>query len=69
MKMVVTIKIEGMMCNGCSDRVRKALEALPEVKSAIVSHEAGTAVVTTNTDVDIAVLNNAVLDQGFDVVG
>jgi Cu2+-exporting ATPase len=41
-----TLKIEGMMCAHCEARVKKALEALPEVASAAVSHEAGTAVVT-----------------------
>lgn len=67
--MNVTLKIEGMMCNGCSDRVRKALEALPEVKSTIVSHEAGTAIVIANDGTPVSVLENAVLDQGFDIVG
>lgn len=41
-----TIKIEGMMCNHCEMHVKKALEALDGVKSAEVSHTAGTAVVT-----------------------
>lgn len=66
--MEVTIKIEGMMCNGCSERVRKALERLPEVEKAVVSHEAGTAVVTAAADTDVSVLKNAVLNQGFDVI-
>lgn len=65
--MEITIKIEGMMCNGCSERVRKALEALPEVEKAVVSHEAGNAVITAADGSDVAVLKNAILDQGFDV--
>ena len=40
-----TMEIKGMMCGHCEARVKKALEALPEVTEAIVSHEAGTAVV------------------------
>ena len=39
------MEIKGMMCGHCEARVKKALEALPEVTEAIVSHEAGTAVV------------------------
>lgn len=35
-----------MMCGHCEARVKKALEALPEVDEAVVSHEAGTAIVT-----------------------
>ena len=37
------MKIEGMMCGHCEARVKKVLEALPEVEEAVVSHEAGTA--------------------------
>ena len=44
--MTKTIKIEGMMCGHCEATVKKALEALSQVDSAEVSHEAGTAVVT-----------------------
>ena len=44
--MTKTMKIEGMMCGHCEARVKKVLEALPEVETAEVSHEAGTAIVT-----------------------
>ncbi len=43
--MTKTMKVEGMMCGHCEASVKKGLEALPEVTEAIVSHEAGTAVV------------------------
>ena len=46
-----TLKVEGMMCGHCEARVKKALEALPEVDEAVVSHEAGTAIVTLNAEV------------------
>ena len=64
-----TLKIEGMMCTHCSGRVKKALEELPGVVSAEVSHENGTAVVTTSAPVDDATLKKAVEDQGYQVVG
>lgn len=37
------VKIDGMMCNGCSTAVKEALESFDEIKSAVVSHENGTA--------------------------
>ena len=49
-QMTTTLKIEGMMCPHCEARVKKALEALDGVDSAVVSHEAGTAVVTGSAD-------------------
>ena len=63
-----TMKIEGMMCGHCEARVKKCLEALPQVDQAEVSHENGTAIVTLNADVDDAVLTKAVEDQDYKVI-
>ena len=67
--MIKTMKIEGMMCGHCEARVKKVLEALPEVDAAEVSHEAGTAVVTLNAGIDDDVLKKAVEDQDYKVLG
>ena len=66
--MTKTMKIEGMMCGHCEARVKKVLEALPEVDAAEVSHEAGTAVVTMNAEVSDDVLKKAVEDQDYKVL-
>jgi len=63
-----TMKIEGMMCMHCEARVKKTLEALECVESAVVSHEAGTAVVTLKEAVDNEVLKNAVEAQDYPVI-
>ena len=62
-----TMEIKGMMCGHCEARVKKALEALPEVTEAIVSHEAGTAVVKLSAAVSDDVLKKAVEDQDYEV--
>ena len=62
-----TLKIEGMMCPHCEARVKKALEALPEVDSALVSHESGTAEVTLNAEIAHEALAAAVTAQGYEV--
>ena len=67
--MTKTMKIEGMMCGHCEARVKKVLEALPEVDAAEVSHEAGTAVVTLNAEIDDSVLKKTVEDQDYKVIG
>ena len=64
-----TLKVEGMMCGHCEARVKKALEALPEVDEAVVGHEAGTAIVTLNAEVADDVLKNAVEAQDYKVTG
>ena len=67
-KMEKTLTIEGMMCGHCEARVKKALEALPEVKEAVVSHEAGTAVVTLESAVSDEALKEAVEAQDYKVI-
>lgn len=63
-----TMKIEGMMCGHCEARVKKALEALPEVSAANVSHESGTAVVTLSGALTDEALKKAVEDQDYKVL-
>ncbi len=63
-----TMKIEGMMCGHCEARVKKALEALPEVSAANVSRESGTAVVTLSGALTDEALKKAVEDQDYKVL-
>ena len=67
--MTKTIKIEGMMCNHCENTVKKALEALDQVQEAVVSHEAGTAVVTLTGEVADDVLKEAIEAKDYTFVG
>ena len=66
-QMTRTMKIEGMMCAHCEARVKKTLEALDGVDSAVVSHEAGTAVITG--DADFETMKAAVEAQDYKVLG
>ena len=62
-----TIKIEGMMCGHCEMTVKKALEALPGVAEATVSHEKGQAVVRMTADVPADTLKEAIEAKDFKV--
>ena len=66
--MTKTMKIEGMMCGHCEARVKKTLEAIPEVEIADVSHENDTAVVTLNAPLADEVLKNEIEAQDYKVV-
>lgn len=66
-QMKKTMEIEGMMCMHCEARVKKCLEALPEVESAEVSHEKGTAVVELSGALADDVLKKTVEDQDYTV--
>ncbi|MBR3375155.1 MAG: heavy metal translocating P-type ATPase [Firmicutes bacterium] len=64
-----TILVEGMMCMHCEATVKKALEAIDGVESAVASHEAGTAVVQLSKDVADEVLTKAIEDKDYAVKG
>ena len=57
-----------MMCGHCEARVKKCLEALEQVTEAVVSHEAGTAVLTLNAEIGDEVLKKTVEDQDYKVI-
>ena len=68
-KMTKTLKVEGMMCAHCEARVKKTLEAIPGVESAVADHTLGTAVVTLTAPVEEEVLRAAVEAQDYKVLG
>ena len=67
--MTKTIEMKRMKCRHYEATVKKALEALPEVASAEVSHEKGTAVVTLTAEVSDDVLKKTVEDKDYTVTG
>ena len=65
-----TLHVDGMSCAHCEGRVKKALEALPQVSEAVVSKDSKTAVVTLTEAVADDVLVNAVAAlKSFPVTG
>ncbi len=67
--MTKTIKIEGLMCEHCDARVKKALEAVSGVASASADHTKGQAVVELSADVADDALKAAVEAQDYKVLG
>ncbi|MBE5849278.1 MAG: heavy metal translocating P-type ATPase [Lachnospiraceae bacterium] len=63
--MTKTVNIEGMMCAHCEANVKKALEALDGIESAVVSHEAGTAVIELSKDVDDNLIKQTIEDKDY----
>ena len=67
--MTKTLHVTGMMCGHCEARVKKALEAVDGVQSAVADHTAGTAVVTLTKEVPNEALKAAVEAQDYPVTG
>lgn len=68
-EMKETVKIRGMMCEHCENTVKKALEALPGVEKAEVSHETGTAVLSLAGEVNEETVRKAVEDKDYEFLG
>lgn len=66
--MTKTMKIEGMMCPHCENRVKTILENLEQVTTAEVSHKEGTAVLTLSADVADSLLKETVEKDGYKVI-
>lgn len=64
----VTLKIEGMMCSHCEASVKKALEGVDGVISAVADHEKGEAVAVIKTGTKLSKMKKAVKAEGYKVI-
>lgn len=62
------IKVEGMVCGGCENRVKNAVESIEGVTGVTADHTTGIVVVTSNDDVLESVIKEKIEDIGFDIV-
>ncbi len=61
------IKVEGMVCNGCENRVQNALKTIEGVESVVASHINKTVKVTVKNEVTENVIKEKIEDIGFKV--
>lgn len=64
-----TLEIEGMMCGHCEKMVKRCLEKFPQISEAVVSHEAGTAVISMNGEVPEDEIKHAIKEAGYKYIG
>ncbi|MGN1301087.1 MAG: heavy-metal-associated domain-containing protein [Clostridia bacterium] len=63
----IVIKVEGMACSGCENRVQNALKNIKGVEKVIANHTNGTVTVTSNNEVEEDALKEKIEDIGFKV--
>ena len=63
----IILKVEGMVCNGCENRVQNALKTIEGVESVVADHTAGTVKVSVKEGIDENVLKEKIEDIGFEV--
>ena len=63
------INIDGMQCNHCKMTVEKVLGAIDGVEQVIVDLENKNATITGSKNIDNAVIEQVITDEGFVVKG
>ena len=61
------IKVEGMHCSGCENRVKNALEQIDGIEEVKASHEDGEVVIKISHEVSMEEVKEAIEDLGFEV--
>lgn len=65
----ITLKVTGMMCGGCENRVKSAVGNIDGVENVTADHTTGKVVITSNDNVTEEVIREALEDIGYEVVG
>lgn len=61
------IKVEGMVCSGCENRVQNALKTIEGVENVVANHTKGTVIITSKNEVEENVMKEKIEDIGFKV--
>ena len=62
------IKINGMVCEGCENRVKVALSEISGVESVDANHNTGMVTVKSENDLDVAQIKERITDLGFEII-
>lgn len=64
----INLKVEGMACTGCENRIQNSLKTIDGVESVIANHKLGTVNINLNKEIDNSILITRIEDLGFNVV-
>ena len=65
--MEMELKVKGMMCTGCENRLKNAVCEIDGVERAEASFETGLVKVYFNKDIDKSIIKETIEDIGFEV--
>lgn len=63
----LNMKVEGMVCNGCENRVQNAVKQIEGVESVVADYKTATVKVITAENVDENLIKEKIEDIGFEV--
>ena len=62
------MKVKGMVCGGCENRVQNALKTIDGIEKVVANHNTGIVSITVKEDIDKKVIEEKIEDIGFEVV-
>ena len=62
------LKINGMGCGGCENRVKSALALIEGVEKVEADHNTGIVTVISKNDIDISKIKETIIDIGYEIV-
>ena len=62
------IKVNGMMCSGCENRVQNALKQIDGIEDVKANHIEGNVKVTAREEVDENTIKETIEDIGYEVI-
>ena len=62
------IKVNGMVCEGCENRIKNALSTIDGIQSVEADHNTGTVTVMSNEAVTKEAMEEKIDDIGFEVI-
>ena len=62
------IKVKGMVCGGCENRVQNALKTIDGIEKVVANHDTGVVTVTASESVTRNAMEEKIEDIGFEVV-
>lgn len=63
----ITLKVTGMMCNGCENRVINGLKTIEGIKEVKASHEKGIVEVESEDNITEDMIIEKIEDIGYEV--
>ena len=62
------ISVKGMVCGGCENRIKNALEEIKGVEKVEADYKTGIVKILANENIDRKAMEDTIEDIGFEVV-
>ena len=64
----VKLKVKGMLCNNCENRIKKVLENMEGIENVEANHESGMVTVTSNEKIAVSKIVEKIENIGYEII-